>query len=229
MTCEETRDRLDDYVDGGLAEAELHELELHLAACAGCAAEERALRAFLERVAALPAEVNPGRDLWPGIAGRIAAPRVVALRPPIPAALRRAWWTPGAGLAAAAAVVVALGATLARVWTPAPPSPTGTGVGRGAVQEAAWTADSTLLAAERQYAEATAQLMAALEARKAALPPETVASVERDLDTIDAALRQVRSALRQDPDNTALSHMLAATHQKKVDVLQRVVKLSTQI
>ena len=226
MTCDETRDRLDDYVDETLPEAELHEVELHLAACPGCAAEERALRAFLERASALPAEVQPGRDLWPEIASRIAAPRVVALRPPMPAALRRAWWTPGAGLAAAAAVVVALGATLARVWTPAP-SPAGTGT--GVTQEAAWTADSSLLAAERQYAQATAQLMAALDARKATLPPETVASVERDLTTIDAALRQVRGALRQDPDNMALSHMLAATHQKKVDVLQRVVKLSNQI
>jgi len=119
---------------------------------------------------------------------------------------------------------VALGATLARVWTPVGVSPAGTGV----AQEAAWS-DSSLLAAERQYAQATAQLMAALEARRASLPPEMLASVEKDLTTIDAALRQVRGALRQDPDNMALSHMLAATHQKKVDVLQRVVKLSTQI
>ena len=213
MTCEQARGRLDDYVDGTLGEAELHEVELHLASCAACAGEERALRAFLDRVAALPPELEPERDLWPGIAGRIAS-----------RSFPRAWWTPAAGLAAAAAVVVALGATLTRVWTP--PSG-GRTAGTGVVQEAAWTTDPTLLQAEREYARATAQLLAALDARKASLPPETVSSVEKDLTTIDAALRQVRGALRQDPGNMQLSHMLAAMHQKKVDVLQRIVKLST--
>lgn len=221
MTCQETADRLDEYVDGSLGEAEIHDLELHLAACAGCAEEERRLRAVVARAAALPREVSPPRDLWPGIADRIAAAR------PRPTArvVRRVWsWSPAA-LAAAAAVVVALGATLARVWPPT----AGDQAGGGVVQQAAWTNDPSLLAAEREYARATAQLMAALDARKASLPPEMVAAVQRDMTTIDAALRQVRSALRQDPGNPQLSHMLASTHQKKVDVLQRVVRLSTQL
>ena len=238
MTCEEARDRLDDYVDGTLGVAELHEVELHVATCADCATEERGLRALLARVAALPAEVRPERDLWPGIASRIAEarPRPLGLpaasrlsvvnRMPVVRTFPRAWWTPAAGLAAAAAVIVALGATFARVWPPAAP---GASTGTGMAQEAAWTTDPTLLSAERDYARATAQLMAALEARKAELPPGTVAAVERDLTTIDVALRQVQSALRQDPGNAQLSHMLASTHQKKLDVLQRVVKLSTQI
>jgi hypothetical protein len=222
MTCAEARDRLDDYVDGALAGAELHEMELHLAACAGCAAEERRLSALVAGAAALPREIGPPRDLWPGIAERIAAARPRPLAP----AVRRVWsWSPSV-LAAAAAVLVALGATLVRVWPPATGAPqTGTGV----AQEAAWTTDPSLLAAEREYERATAQLMAALEARKASLPPATVTAVESDLMTIDAALRQVRSAMRQDPGNAQLSHMLASTHQKKVDVLQRVVRLSTQI
>ena len=221
MTCAETQDRLDDYVDGTLGGADLHEVELHLAGCAACAGEERELRALVAGAAALPREISPARDLWPGITDRIAAARP---RPDAPVVHRIWTWSP-ALLAAAAAVIVALGATLARVWTPAArPQPRD-----GAVQEAAWTTDPSLLAAERDYARATAQLMAALEARKASLPPETVASVERDLVTIDAALRQVRGALRQDPGNAQLSHMLASTHQKKVDVLQRVVRLSTQI
>jgi hypothetical protein len=219
MTCQGATERLDDYVDGTLTEAELHEVELHLAGCAGCAEEERRLRAVLARVAAMPREMSPARDLWPGIAERIAAVRP---RPAAPGP-RRMWsWSP-ALLAAAAAVLVALGG-LARVWSPA----TGRETPTGAVHEAAWTTDPALLAAEREYARATAQLMAALETQKATLPPETMAAVEKDLITIDAALRQVRGAIRQDPANPQLSHMLASTHQKKLDVLQRVVRLSTQ-
>jgi hypothetical protein len=221
MTCQETKDRLDDYVDGALSEAALHDVELHLAACAGCAGEERRLRAVVAMAAALPREMSPARDLWPGIADRIAAAR------PRPTArvVRRIWsWSPAA-LAAAAAVVVALGATLARVWPPT----TGGEQGAGVVQQAAWTSEPSLLAAEREYARATAQLMAALDARKATLPPQMVAAVEKDMTTIDAALRQLRTALQQDPGNPQLSHMLASTHQKKVDVLQRVVRLSSQL
>ena len=232
MTCEQAQDRLDEYVDGTLPQAELHEVELHLASCPSCTAEERALRRLLARVAALPAEVSPQRDLWPEIANRIAEARPRPLgRPmsdarPVVRSFPRAWWTPSAGLAAAAAVVVALGATLGGVWTP----PAGDGTpGTGTVQEAAWTTDPTLLKAEQDYVRATTQLMAALEARRAELPPGTVAAVEKDMTTIDVALGQVRSALRQDPGNAQLSHMLAATHQKKLDVLQRVVKLSSQI
>ena len=221
MTCAETRDRLDDYADGALVGAELHEVELHLAGCAECAGEDRRLRALLAGAAALPREMAPPRDLWPGIAERIAAERP---RPAAPA-VRRAWsWSPGL-LAAAAAMLVALCATLARLWPPT----AGPGAGTGVVQEAAWTTDPSLLAAEREYERATTQLMAALEARRASLPPATMAAVENDLVTIDAALRQVRDALRQDPGNAQLSHMLASTHQKKVDVLQRVVRLSTQL
>ena len=219
MTCAETKDRLDDYVDGALGGAELHEVELHLAGCAACAAEERGLRALLAGAAALPREMGPSRDLWPGIAERIAAARPR----PAPAVVRRAWsWSPAL---AAAAVLVALGAALLYVW----PRAAGREAGTGVVQEAAWTTDPSLLAAERDYERATTQLMAALEARKASLPPATLAAVQSDLVTIDTALRQVRSALRQDPGNAQLSHMLASTHQKKVDVLQRVVRLSTQI
>jgi len=221
MTCAETRDRLDDYVDGALGGAELHEVELHIAGCAECAGEERELRVLLAAAAALPSQMHPARDLWPGIAERIAATR----RPAAPA-VRRPWsWSP-ALLAAAAAVLVALGATLARVWPPATGAPQ---AGTGVAQEAAWTTDPSLLAAEREYGRATDQLMVELQARKASLPPATMAAVEKDLMTIDAALRQVRDALRQEPGNAQLSHMLASTHQKKVDVLQRVVRMSTQI
>ena len=220
MTCDEVKDRLDDYVDGTLGETELQDLELHLAACAACGEEERRLRSVVAQAAALPAEMSPPRDLWPGIADRIAAARA---RPAV-RTLRRAWWSPAAGLAAA--VVLALAATLARVWSPEAREGA---AGAGVVTEAAWTTDPSLLAAEREYDRATAQLMAALDTRKAALPPETVAAVERDMTTIDAALRQVRTALQQDPGNPQLSHMLASTHQKKVDALQRVVRLSSQL
>jgi anti-sigma factor RsiW len=214
MTCDEVRDRMDDYVDGALEEAPFQEMELHLAGCVECRAEERALRRLLARAAALPAERSPSRDLWPGIAARLDKPRPT-------------WWRPrsmvgwGAGLAAAAAgVVLALSAALL-----APPrglSPSSW----PSLAPAALRSEDPVAAAELEYAHAAADLMSALEQQRDRLPPETLVSVEKDLRSIDAALQDVRRALATDPANRGLNHLLTSTHQRKVEFLQHVLKLS---
>src|SRR5260370_37576042 len=113
MPCAEAEDRLDDYVDGSLPEAEFQEMELHLAGCPPCREEERRLRAVLAQAAALPRLLSPARDLWPGIAERIGGRKRTALR----------GWGP-IGPAAAAAVAIALASTvLPRPQPPAPPPP----------------------------------------------------------------------------------------------------------
>ena len=88
------------------------------------------------------------------------------------------------------------------------------------------TPSATLLDAEREYARASAELMAAIDEQKEALSPETRALLDANLKTIDQALAQVRAALRNDPGNAQLSHLLTSTYQKKVDALQRVVRLN---
>ena len=220
MTCERTLSRLDEYVDGDLDEAAFQEMELHLGGCAGCREEERALRALIAAAAALPREMPPARDLWPELAERLRGAegaRLVA-RPAL-----SSWRSPMA-MAAAASVLVALAATL---WVrghgprPAPGVTSGTLMTVASVDPGA-----DLLATEREYARATADLMAALESQKAALSPETRQVLDENLKTIDEALAQVRTALRKDPGNGALTHLLTSTHQKKLDALQRVVRLN---
>jgi hypothetical protein len=39
----------------------------------------------------------------------------------------------------------------------------------------------------------------------------------------------VRQALAKDPENPELNRMLVSTHRKKVDVLRRMVRLSTEL
>jgi hypothetical protein len=92
---------------------------------------------------------------------------------------------------------------------------------------AAASPESLLQGAEDDYERATRALLAALEEHREELGPETLKNVERNLAVIDEALREVRAALDANPGNPELTRMLAATHRKKVDVLQRVVKLST--
>lgn len=216
MTCEEIQERLDEYVDGGLAEAEFQAMELHLAGCPACRSEERLLRAVLAHAEALPEERMPERDLWAGIAARIDEE----------SGRRRhtGWWNPAA-LAAAAAVVVAVSGALV-VRQTRPPVPAARIVQSVAQQAAVTTSQAGLRAAEIEYARATAELMQVLEQQRPSLSPDTARTIEANLRTIDRALAQVRAALDEDPTDQRLAHLLTATHQKKVDALQRIVRLN---
>jgi hypothetical protein len=216
MTCEETRARIDDYVDGELPAAEVHEVELHLASCATCRAEEQALRSLLAQAAALPRQATPPRDLWPGIAAEISAPARVFGFP------ARPFW---AGLAAAAALVIAVLAGRGPLPGRAP-RPEAPGA-RGNAATVAASPETSLRDAEADYERAAAALLAVLEAQRERIDPDTLRQVDENLAVIDDAVREVRAALDREPDNPELTRMLAATQRKRVNVLQRVVKLST--
>ncbi|HSD66099.1 MAG TPA: hypothetical protein VLF95_05330, partial [Vicinamibacteria bacterium] len=86
-----------------------------------------------------------------------------------------------------------------------------------------------LAAAERNYEEAANALLEALQQSSSHLEPGTLAAVRTNLDVIDRALYEVRQALVRNPSSPELNRMLLATHRKKVDVLRRVVKLSTAL
>jgi hypothetical protein len=66
-------------------------------------------RELLRRLASLPQEAEPERDLWPGIAARIATPPQTAARPP-----RRARFL---AQAAAALLLFASGVAVGRSWS----------------------------------------------------------------------------------------------------------------
>jgi hypothetical protein len=209
-------DRLDDLVDAALADEERARVEAHLATCPACRAEETLLRQILADARALPRESTPERDLWPGIARQIGpSAEVVPLRP---RPLARRFWMPALAAAAVAAAAVSM-----LVTRPAG-GPAGVPSGRPI---AVSTGKVTLLDAEEGYARATTDLLAALAERGDSLSPETRAAVERNLAVIDQALKEIREALEKEPGNPELTRMLTATHRKKVDVLRRVVRLSS--
>jgi hypothetical protein len=224
MTCAEMDERLDAWVDGALPEAEGREVEAHLAGCAACREEERRLREILVHAAALPRSVTPARDLWPGIAREIER--------------GRSWAWPGLAawqpmLAVAAAVVVTLTAVFFGTQAPAPvhtvaiPGPAADAGYR--LQPAAVITDPGLAAMEEDYQDAANALLAALQERRGEIEPETLATVESNLAVIDEALANIHRALEKDPDRPELGRMLVSTHQKRVDVLRKMVRLSTTL
>ena len=225
MTCRELDLRLDDWLDGALAGDAAREAEAHLAGCAACRERERQLRQLLAHAAALPRSVAPPRDLWPGIAEQVGSGWSSWL------ALGARGFQP---LALAAAAVVVLGLA-ALVLTRIAPERVRT-VTMPAASPSATTfvaeesvSDPVLAQAEREYEEAAKALLEALQRRRGVLPAEDLARVESNLQVIDRALAEVREALVKDPKNPELNRMLVATHRKKVDVLRRVVRLSTAL
>ena len=223
MTCDEVQGLIDDYVDGALTGEGLHAVELHVASCAACQEEERQVRVLIARASALPREKAPTRDLWPGIAARLTEGRGAGAGW---YGVRRFLISRPAGLAAAAAVVLAVLSALVGRPTGGGTAPSPT----GSIENVSTAGTpAPVLAAETDYVRATGQLMEALNGRRSGLSPETVKAVDDNLKTIDDALRQIRVALDKDPGNRQLSKMLASTHQKKLDLLLRLLKLTSQI
>ena len=213
MKCEQIRERLDDYVAATLHQSDEATLASHLAACAECAAEERGLRSLLRQAAELPRVMQPARDLWPGIAARLERRgRLLSFRP---RATQVAW------LAAAAAIAFALSGTLTTrsgKIVPASQAPRLVPASLDGVQG--------VLAAEQDYEQAAALLMRTLEQDREGLSPETLKVVQENLMLIDKALADVRRALDKDPASRELTSLLTATHRRKLETLQRVVRLS---
>ena len=221
MTCQELDERLDEWVDGELDARAAAEVEAHLAGCALCQARERRLRQLLAHAASLPRSIAPPRDLWPDLARRIGRERTWAWAAGRP----RPWM-----LAVAATVLVGLVAVL---WIGRAPSAVRTVEIPAATPEARRAAlsvsDPVLAAAERDYEAAANALLEALQKRQGEIRPETLVAVRANLEVIDRALAEVREALVKNPTNPELNRMLVATHRKKVDVLRRVVRLSTDL
>jgi len=223
MTCNELDERLDDFADGVLSPADAREVEAHLASCAACREAERRTRRLLAHAAALPRSAAPPRDLWPGIERTIARERRFSGL--------FAWGRP---MMLAAAATVVLGVLAAVLWREAP-APGLKAVAIPAATPAlervstVTVADPALAEAEREYEAAAKALLAVLQQHRSRLSSEDLAQVEDNVAVIDRALAELREALAKDPVNPELNRMLVATHRKKVDVLYRVVRLSTAL
>jgi anti-sigma factor RsiW len=209
MKCDLILERLDDYVDGALSEAEFQEIELHLQGCVPCREEERLLRSLLSHAAGLPREMAPPRDLWQGISERLTTRKSLDRR------FGAFFLSPL--VLAAACVAIALVATR---YTPHPR----TAAPSAAVVNASF--DPSLTEAEQQYGRATTALKTALDTKRASLSPETQQAVDNNLRIIDNALQSLRTALQKDPGNPELTQLLIATHRKKLDILQQVTRLA---
>lgn len=162
----------------------------------------------------------PARDLWPGVAARLATPA--------PRRTQLSFTLPQLAMAASLLMAVASGLTwLAanRPLAPADTEPTivaeseSTGRVEGGVVNANF--------ADAQFNAAVTDLEQVLRDQRDRLDPRTVLVIERNLKTIDLAIQEARRALDDDPANAYLNSHLADARRRKLDLLRHATTLAS--
>jgi anti-sigma factor RsiW len=101
--------QLDEYMDGTLGPADIAGIKNHLRLCDACRTEFERMTELRERTRALPRSLRPTRDLWPGIAKRLASRKQgepnIAGYPVLPRTGMGRWLRPVAAVAAVIAFV----------------------------------------------------------------------------------------------------------------------------
>lgn len=223
MDCRTALIMLDEDLDQRLPDAERSRLDRHLETCASCRQADNELERLMSSVEELPLELEPPRDLWPGIAAQLSErPQNRAVMP------RQAPASRWVRQAMAALLWMTVGALLTQVFL------------SGSVREATPATDATVMASEpidegarlatleAGYLRAKEGLWLGVLARRSQMAPETYAEVERNLLIIDQAIRDVRQALAQDPGNSELELLLLTQHRLEIDLLRRLTRTSLE-
>jgi anti-sigma factor RsiW len=204
--------RLSEYLDNELNARERQELESHLRTCEVCQRDLEGLRAVVARAATL-ADAPPRAELWNGISSRIGtAEAVPAAVPPA----RRFTFTLPQLVAASLALMVLSGSMvwLARL-----------GGERTDFPPVAAEPVVPVNFADGAYDDAIADLQRTLDAGRSSLDQETVRILEENLQAIDRAIAQCRSALADDPANVYLNEHLVAARARKLDLLRHAAAI----
>lgn len=224
---DEWTERLSAFLSGDLDPATRSLVERHLAECARCT---EAL-AELEQVVTLAreaAELEPSRDVWPGIADAIgsipAGAQAEVIELPTAREGATAVRISRARLAAAAALLVFVsggGGWWMASSRAEPATQPGTNAGLDVLSVAAGDDDAPPdLAAELRVLEGV------VASARETLDPATVLVLERSLATIESAIADSREALASDPGNAFLREHLDRMYRRKLIYLQDVVRMA---
>ena len=163
---------------------------------------------------ALPREVPPGRDLWPGIAARLEPRAGIG-------AGNRLWPAAAAAVALVAVTALVTAGLLRRETTPvarqAPAVP--------AVTFAAATFGPGQVL-DPAYDAARRELARTLSARIDRLPPEARRQLERNLAELRRASAEINAALELSPGDPLLEELLLNAYQDELAVLASVTQLA---
>lgn len=170
-------------------------------------------RELIGQVRGLPPEIEPERDLWPGIAARI------------PTGRRRPWpWALAASLLVAAglALIARQGGLAPEIQ--APPAAPAT-----APPALSPMARSAYAQTDQALAEIRLQLRRTVAEREAELPESTRRLLHENLDTIERAIAEIEAALAERPQSPELARTYIAYRQRQIDLLRQVNRAAARL
>ena len=174
--------------------------------------------ALNEKVAGLPREIAPQRDLWAGIRDQITPGEAGA------AGARSARSYPLLRLAAVMAVAAV--SSLATWWIVELGRASSSVVGNdGGVEFVAYRFGPRHMLGP-QYTEVREDLVAAVNERLHRLDSETREIVKRNLLQIRQSMTQINAALEGDPENILLQRLLLSVYQEELRVLSNVNQMT---
>ena len=224
--CERYLNAIHELVDGTLGPLRRAELELHLESCDGC----RALAADLQEIARSARSLDvlePPEHVWKSIAGRLRTER--GMTEPSGALGRHRSM---AMLAIAAALVLAVGASLFMLRKPVtPPQATATAQAPGEPASGNAASEDPVQGVVKKLAvteTAFQDLVTASEATNT-VDPKTAAALKKNLLVMNEAINETRKALDADPQNAPARASLYEVLKQKIQFLQETIALMNEL
>lgn len=210
--CERYRQWMHDAVDGDLASERVEQLDGHLASCSECRRQMLDLQALVSAASELPKGIEPKRDLWPEIEGRLVevkTPRVSLAH---------------VGLAVAAMVII--GVALSVLMTPESKPQFLPADRSGVVLADHQTA--TLDGVRLEYREARAELLEVVQGRSQEISPETQKIIDNNLALIDRAIDEIETVLADNPGEGRLDRHLYLAYARQIELLRWAARMPSQ-
>lgn len=214
--CEQTEQVLGDHLDSRLPPDELRNVEHHLSECAACRGARDGLVALQARVAELPRDLEPVRDLWPKISAQIATR---------PNGGRRGLRFPWRAIAVAASVLIAIGAVaLVKQMSSSNDAAMDVAANHGGTTDNSVRLE--VAKAEAAYAAAANGFLAQFKSTESSLTPDARQLLEGNLDITNQAISDIKSAFEARPNDFELARKLLVAHEQRLELLQNVTQFS---
>ena len=200
------KDRLVSYLYDDLTDADRAGFERHLRECADCRLDLDALRG-------VRADLISWSPPQPEFGFRVVRePKVLPMRH-----TWRAWWTPAAGLAAAAVLVLAAASAIAHVEISSGP--------QGFTVRTGWSSSAFAPASEQRSGETASR---AVSARGDVMLPVSAANVDAAfIESIDRRLRALEVAVRE-PGLVQRASYSARSQDSDADLIRRMREMLAQ-
>jgi len=218
MFCSQYTDAIQELADGTLGPIRRAELQTHLDTCDAC----RALAADLQKIHEAARSLDPIKapdHVWLRIAAQLREEKRVSTTP-------QTRHRGIAGLALAAALVLAVGASLwlVRSYNTGDAQP-----GNAAPANTVQNITDNLMVAERHYQLAIDELEKAAKSDDGSIDPQVAAVLEKNLQVIDQAIAESRTALQAEPQSAPARDSLFGALRQKVALLQTTIALMNEM